>query len=114
MSTTVRRGMGLAALFSASMLILMSGAPTATAGDIGTGSTAGTQTSGGNVSVHLSGTGYVPGSSGSGGTVGPSVASPCWMTKDMSGKEYFDYVKSGKPAWEAEWAGLVFVPLDGM
>jgi hypothetical protein len=114
MDTAVRRLMTLAVLFTTSVVMLLSGATTAAADDPVSSppessppETGSVQTSAQVITVSVWGDGYHGGSpgspgSGGGGRVSVSVPAPCWMEVFISGKstgkEYFEYVKSG------EWA----------
>jgi hypothetical protein len=115
MSSRTRRVRALAVPFVATMMIVLSGATTANAGDnpLPSGDVA---TSGRMIQVTVSGTGYKGGSTGSpgGGTVYVPVPVPCYWTgyqwpgnSVMTGKAYYELVKSGgRIGYDpAPWAG---------
>lgn len=72
-------------------------------------------TSGQEVTVRVSGSFVSTGSSGSGGSTTVTVPAPCWYTAGMTGKEYYEYVKSGRAAsdWRDHEEVGVFTPNPG-
>ena len=57
------------------------------------------------VTVQVSGTFVGGGSAGSPGSTTVSVPTPCWYTESFSGKEYADWIDSGKAAQDAHHHG---------
>jgi hypothetical protein len=109
--------MALALVCFTGVMMSVSGATPAKA-DIGTSRApssppASVESGPGVVTVTVSGTGYVGGTSGSsgGGTVDVGVPMPCWMTVGMSGAEYFTYVTSGEKARIEKGVDGVISPL---
>lgn len=72
-------------------------------------------TSGHSVVVRVSGDFVKGGSSGSsGGSTTVSVPSPCWYTQGYSGKEYYEWVTSGKAnQLSVHTGGEPYTPIDG-
>jgi hypothetical protein len=102
MRSTVRRALTPIVVCSTSAIILLSGSPTASAitGGPPEPVTSAVETTGPVIKVTVSGTGYTGGSQGSagGGTASVTVPATCWMTQGWTGKEYYDYVASGREA----------------
>ncbi|TCC45877.1 hypothetical protein E0H75_29640 [Kribbella capetownensis] len=60
-----------------------------------------THTEGGTITVTVTGTGVKGGSAGHAASRTVSVPSPCYMSPGMTGKEYYEWVSSGKA--NADW-----------
>ena len=92
----------MAVLLATSIMIPLSGATTANANSDPTTTTtpAAAVTTGPKIEVTVTGSGYKGGSSGSGGggSVSLTVPAPCWMVAADTGKEYYEWVHSGRMA----------------
>lgn len=72
-------------------------------------------TSGGTITVTVTGTGVRGGTAGSPARRTVSAPSPCWMSPGFTGKEYYDWVQSGQAArtWYQTGGEGAFKPEPG-
>jgi hypothetical protein len=104
MRSRARGALTLAALSAIGMMMLLPGATIANAGAINPKPSANVEVSGQQVRIQVSGNVAKVGSPGAPGSRRParnltvSVPLPCWMAQELTGKAYYEYVRSGQMA----------------
>jgi hypothetical protein len=103
LETPTRRVTALAGLVATSLMMMVSGTPSASAGDGGTSSTSEQATAGADsntITVKVWGNGVKAQPTGSGDGVSWELPMPaaCWMAQGETGKDYADYVDTGQLA----------------